>query len=104
MIVRPVVAALVVCTLAAAADAAAQAPAARKINAAAAPNYVIGPDDVLSVVFWRDKDMSADVVVRPDGVWVMTLLAAEHSDAGTFQSFAAAWISIMRAVAPPLRT
>jgi polysaccharide export outer membrane protein len=33
----------------------------------AAPNYVIGPDDVLSVVFWRDKDMSCDVVVRPDG-------------------------------------
>jgi polysaccharide export outer membrane protein len=31
------------------------------------PQYVIGPDDVLSIVFWRDKDMSADVVVRPDG-------------------------------------
>jgi len=29
--------------------------------------YLIGPDDVLSIVFWRDKDMSADVVVRPDG-------------------------------------
>src|SRR3954451_10448324 len=25
--------------------------------------YLIGPDDVLSIVFWRDKDMSADVVV-----------------------------------------
>ncbi len=31
------------------------------------PNYVIGPDDVLSVVFWRDQDMTRDVVVRPDG-------------------------------------
>jgi polysaccharide export outer membrane protein len=31
------------------------------------PGYVIGPDDVLSIVFWRDKDMSTDVVVRPDG-------------------------------------
>ncbi len=30
-------------------------------------DYVIGPDDILSVVFWRDKEMSADVVVRPDG-------------------------------------
>jgi polysaccharide export outer membrane protein len=29
--------------------------------------YTIGPDDVLNVVFWRDKEMSADVVVRPDG-------------------------------------
>src|SRR6267154_6388257 len=34
----------------------------------------------------------------------MTLLAAVHSDAGTFHSLAAAWISITRAVAPPLRT
>jgi polysaccharide export outer membrane protein len=32
-----------------------------------ATSYIIGPDDVLSVVFWRDKDMSVDVVVRPDG-------------------------------------
>jgi polysaccharide export outer membrane protein len=31
------------------------------------PGYVIGPDDVLTIVFWRDKEMSADVVVRPDG-------------------------------------
>ena len=29
--------------------------------------YAIGPDDVLIVVFWRDKDMSGEVVVRPDG-------------------------------------
>ena len=40
----------------------------------------------------------------PDGVCVMTLLAAVHSEAGTFHSLAAAWISITRAVAPPLRT
>ena len=32
-----------------------------------AASYIIGPDDVLSVLFWRDKDMSYDVVVRPDG-------------------------------------
>ena len=31
------------------------------------PDYVIGPDDVLTIVFWRDKDMSSDVSVRPDG-------------------------------------
>lgn len=31
------------------------------------PGYVIGTDDILSVVFWRDKDLSAEVVVRPDG-------------------------------------
>ena len=36
--------------------------------------YVIGPEDVLAVVFWRDKDMSADVVVRPDGKISLPLL------------------------------
>jgi len=30
-------------------------------------DYVIGPDDVLTVVFWREKDMSGDFGVRPDG-------------------------------------
>ena len=30
-------------------------------------DYVIGVEDVLTVVFWRDKDLSAEVVVRPDG-------------------------------------
>ena len=44
------------------------------------------------------------VVFRPDGLWVMTLFAAVHSAAGTFHSSAAAWTSIMRAAAPPLRT
>lgn len=36
--------------------------------------YVIGPEDVLTIVFWRDKDMSADVVVRPDGKISLPLL------------------------------
>ncbi len=31
------------------------------------PGFVLGTDDVLTIVFWRDKDMSAEVVVRPDG-------------------------------------
>ena len=30
-------------------------------------DYIIGPDDVISVVFWKERDLSADVVVRPDG-------------------------------------
>lgn len=31
------------------------------------PDYTIGPEDQLSIVFYNDKNMSADVVVRPDG-------------------------------------
>ena len=30
-------------------------------------DYVIGPDDILMISFWRDKELSSDVVVRPDG-------------------------------------
>jgi polysaccharide export outer membrane protein len=43
------------------------------------PDYVIGPEDVLSIVYWRDKDMSADVVVRPDGMISLPLLDDIHA-------------------------
>jgi polysaccharide export outer membrane protein len=35
--------------------------------AGVASDYVIGPDDVLGIVFWREPDLSGDVTVRPDG-------------------------------------
>ncbi len=64
-------------------QAAPQRPAAP--SAAAAPqklpegvtpseDYVIGPDDALVVVFWRDKDMTTEVVVRPDGKITLPLI------------------------------
>src|SRR4029077_19590156 len=37
-------------------------------------DYVIGADDVLTVMFWRDKDMSADAIVRPDGKITLPLI------------------------------
>jgi polysaccharide biosynthesis/export protein len=57
---------------------AAQSPPAESSSGTGAPRdlpagvatpagYKVGTDDVLTVVFWRDKDMSGDVVVRPDG-------------------------------------
>jgi hypothetical protein len=66
----------VACVVAFAAVAGAQVPAPAPPAAATEPaptgvtppaGYVIGPDDVLAIVFWRDKEMSAEVVVRPDG-------------------------------------
>jgi polysaccharide export outer membrane protein len=36
--------------------------------------YVIGPDDVLQVIYWREKDVSAEVTVRPDGMISLPLL------------------------------
>ena len=58
-------------------------PAAAPAAPAAAPStvsvdtpgdYVIGPEDVLGIVFWRDRDLSADVIVRPDGRVSLPLL------------------------------
>lgn len=36
--------------------------------------YVVGPEDVLTVVFWRDKEMTTEAVVRPDGKITLPVL------------------------------
>ncbi|MCC7032951.1 MAG: polysaccharide biosynthesis/export family protein [Acidobacteria bacterium] len=52
----------------AAAQTAAPPPTAGSQPAAVVPDsFVIGPEDVLGVVFWREPDLSGDVTVRPDG-------------------------------------
>jgi polysaccharide export outer membrane protein len=38
------------------------------------PDYVIGPDDVLQVLFWKEPENSAEVVVRPDGMISLPML------------------------------
>ena len=58
-------------------SAAAGFPATSVATSASAtppPGYVIGPGDMLSILFWRDKDMSTDVTVRPDGKISLPLL------------------------------
>jgi polysaccharide export outer membrane protein len=53
------------------------APAGAQIAPAGVPlpaGYVIGPEDVLDIIFWRDKDMSAEVTVRPDGRITLPLI------------------------------
>lgn len=57
-----------------ASSAAAPASASSVGGVTVPPGYVIGPEDELSIIFWRDKDMSADVVVRPDGKISLPLL------------------------------
>jgi polysaccharide export outer membrane protein len=58
------------------ADGSAPAPVAPPIPAGVPlpAGYVIGPDDILNIVYWRDKDMSAEVAVRPDGLITLPLL------------------------------
>jgi polysaccharide biosynthesis/export protein len=55
-------------------------PAAAVVEVHAPPDYVIGPLDVLEVLFWRDKELSAEVIVRPDGR--ITLPLINEVDAG----------------------
>jgi polysaccharide biosynthesis/export protein len=63
-----------VATLQVRAQQAAAHAAASSAAAALPPDYVIGPDDVLDVRFWKDQDMSGEVVVRPDGRISLPLL------------------------------
>ena len=42
-------------------------PPAAASQAVRPSDYVIGAEDVLGIVFWREPDMSGDVTVRPDG-------------------------------------
>lgn len=49
-------------------------PTANAPGVAVPTDYVIGTEDVLGVVFWRDTDMSGDVTVRPDGKITLPLL------------------------------
>jgi polysaccharide export outer membrane protein len=38
-------------------------------------DYLIGPDDVLIITFWKDKDLSGEVTVRPDGKITLPLIS-----------------------------
>jgi polysaccharide export outer membrane protein len=67
----------VACALLAAAMVAAGAShafAQSKSEVHTPPGYVIGPLDVVGVLFWKDEDLSAEVVVRPDGKISLPLL------------------------------
>jgi polysaccharide export outer membrane protein len=71
MMLRSLLGALACASVLAVAGVSAQAPT---VPLAPPSAYLIGPDDVLSIVFWRDKDLSADVAVRPDGRISLPLL------------------------------
>ena len=86
------IASLLVVALAAPAFAQAPKPAASQASAPATPvvaagtpaaelppDYVIGPDDILGIVYWKDKDMTTDAHVRPDGRIALPLLNDVHA-------------------------
>jgi polysaccharide export outer membrane protein len=47
---------------------------AKAVEVSPPSDYVIGAEDVVGVLFWRDTDMTADVTVRPDGMITLPLL------------------------------
>ena len=42
-------------------------------------DYIIGPNDVLTIKYWREETMSAEVAVRPDGKISLPLLNDVHA-------------------------
>jgi len=56
-------------------------PAPEEPAPKALPNYLIGPDDVLTVAVWGEKELSGDFTVRPDGK-ISMLLVNEVAAAG----------------------
>ncbi|MFN7978424.1 MAG: polysaccharide biosynthesis/export family protein [Vicinamibacterales bacterium] len=54
-------------TAAPATSAPAKPTAAQTEGVTPPSDYLIGPDDVLGVIVWREQDLSTDVKVRPDG-------------------------------------
>jgi polysaccharide export outer membrane protein len=69
------------------------APTAATAAATAQPltppaGYVIGPDDVIEVIFYKDEQSSSkDVPVRPDGKVSLTLLNEMHAAGLTPEQF-----------------
>jgi polysaccharide biosynthesis/export protein len=60
-------------------SSAAAVAAPRATDPVVPPGYIIGTDDLLSIVYWKDKDMSADAQVRPDGRIALPLINEVHA-------------------------
>lgn len=59
-------------------------------------HYIIGPGDVLGVVFWREKELSGDVAVLPDGRITLPLINEVNAAGLTPQQLRAALIEAAR--------
>jgi polysaccharide export outer membrane protein len=45
-----------------------------KVDMVAPAEFLLGPEDVLTVTIWKNQDLSREVVVRPDGMISMPLV------------------------------
>ncbi|MGA8752890.1 polysaccharide biosynthesis/export family protein, partial [Candidatus Deferrimicrobium sp.] len=59
---------------ASAADNAVNAPPPAQVVSQAGPEYRMGPEDLLRISVWENKELTLDLVVRPDGKISMPLI------------------------------
>ena len=51
-------------------------------------DFVLGPEDVLEVMVWKNQDLSRQVVIRPDGMISMPLIGDVRANGLTAQQLA----------------
>jgi polysaccharide export outer membrane protein len=59
-----------------------------ELNRTGANEFLLGPEDVLEIVVWRNQDLSRTVVVRPDGMISMPLIGDVHAAGSTTDQLA----------------
>lgn len=64
-------------------------PALPSAGSQADPSYLLGPEDQLRISVWDNKDLTLDLVVRPDGKISMPLLQDVPADGLTAAQLAA---------------
>lgn len=62
-----------------------EAEIADAIAAAAASDYLVNPGDIISVSVWREADLRADVLVRPDGKFSFPLAGDVQAQGNTVE-------------------
>lgn len=70
------IASLLLCcfALSSCADPVTEVPNLKRVPASEERSYVIGPDDLLQIVVWKNESLSKEVRVRPDGKITLPLI------------------------------
>jgi len=72
-----------------AADNAVKAPPPQQAVSQAGPEYRMGPEDVLRISVWENKELTLDLVVRPDGKISLPLIQDVTAEGRTAMELAA---------------
>jgi len=61
----------------------AASPAPASVKSTEPAPFVIGPEDILTIFFWREKELSGEVTVRPDGNITLPLMGEVRAAGST---------------------